>query len=155
MTSVPLEERYWEDYAAGTVQQFAGVTMNEPDIIAFAKQYDPQPFHIDPIAARQSMYGGLIASGWHTAAVTMRVLVDQFIPPKASLGSPGIDELRWVLPVRPGDTLSVQVEIVEARRSRSKPDQGIVRTRISVLNQTGAVVMTLAAANFFKCRNPA
>src|SRR5262249_28727704 len=131
------------------------VTIDEADVITFAQRYDPQPFHTDPEAARASMYGGLIASGWHTGAITMRLLVDHFLSRVASLGSPGIDELRWLEPVRPGDTLSVRVEILEARRSRSRPEQGIIRSRIEVLNQRGTVVMSLSGINFIKCRNPA
>jgi acyl dehydratase len=153
--TVPVESRYWEDYVPGTVHEVGALAVDQAEIIAFAQRYDPQPFHLDPEAARQSPYGGLIASGWHTAALAMRMLVDGFLPRAASLGSPGVDELRWLQPVRPGDTLSVRVEILEARRSRSKPEQGIVRTRVEVLNQTGTVVMRLTGTNFLRCRNPA
>jgi acyl dehydratase len=154
MFAVPSEARWWEDYVPGTVHELGSVTVDQAGIIGFARQFDPQPFHLDPEAARRSPYGGLIASGWHTAALAMRMLVDGFLAGAASLGSPGVDEVRWLHPVRPGDTLSLRVEILEARRSRSKPEQGIVRTRVEVLNQAGAVVMHLVGTNFIRCRSP-
>ena len=103
----------------------------------------------------QGPFGGLIASGWHTAAMMMRLVVDNFLPRKASLGSPGIDELRWLRPVRPGDVLRVRVSVLETARSRSKPDRGVVRTLMEVLNQGGEVVMSLQAMNIIACRAPA
>ena len=115
---VPPDERYFESYVAGSVYEFGSMKAEEEEMIAFAKRYDPQPFHTDPEAARKSVFGGLVASGWFTAALTIRMLVDHFLSHVAGLGSPGVDQLRWLEPVRPGDTLSLRVTIVEARRSR-------------------------------------
>src|SRR5579864_8105352 len=145
----PLE-RYFEDYVPGSAHEFGPVVVSESDILDFARRYDPQPFHADPDKAASGPFGGLIASGWHTAAITMRLLVDHYLSAGSSLGSPGIDEVRWTKPVRPGDTLAVRVTVVEARRSRSKPDRGLVRSRIEVLNQLGEVVMSLTAMNFMR-----
>ncbi len=117
---------YFEDYVVGTVHEFGSVTVEEAEVIAFAQRFDPQPFHIDAMAAKQSVFGGLIASGWHTAAMMMGMIVEHYLAQSASLGSPGIDELRWLKPVRPGDTLTARVTVLETRRSRSKPDRGIV-----------------------------
>jgi acyl dehydratase len=150
----PVEQRWFEDYVPGTSAEFGGVTVTEDDILTFARQYDPQPFHTDPEAAARTAYGGLIASGWHTVAVTMRVLVDHYLSRVASLGSPGIDELRWTRPVRPGDHLRVRVTVLEARPSRSKPDRGLVRSHIEVLNHHDEVVMTLTAMNLLRRRTP-
>jgi acyl dehydratase len=142
----PINDRFFEDYTPGAAYEFGAVTLDESAIIAFANQYDPQRFHTDPVAARDSPYQGLIASGWQTAAVTMRLLVDHFLSHNASLGSPGVDELRWLRPVRPGDTLTVRVAVTTARRSRSRPDRGIVETTIEVRNQDREAVMTMRAA---------
>src|SRR5437660_8322135 len=155
MFTVPVEQRYWEDYVSGTVHELGSLVVDQADVIAFGQRFDPQPFHTDPDVARRSIYGGLIASGWHTAALTMRLLVDHYLSRTASLGSPGIDELRWLQPVRPGDRLSVRVTVLEIRRSRSKPQQGIIRSQVEVLNQAGDVVMSLNAVNFMLCRDPA
>lgn len=135
--------RYLEDLVAGTVYPASSVQLSEADILEFATRYDPQPFHVDPEAARRSPYGGLIASGWHTIAVTMRLIVDHVFNDAASLGSPGVDEIRWLVPVRPGDTLSPRVTIEETRSSRSKPDRGFLRFRVEVENQDGALAMTM------------
>ncbi|HEV3239173.1 MAG TPA: MaoC family dehydratase [Casimicrobiaceae bacterium] len=149
---VPLEQRYFEDYPQGAVFECGPVVVEESEIIAFAKRYDPQSFHTDPEAAAHGAYGGLIASGWHTAAMTMRLLVEQYLSSVASLGSPGIDELRWIKPVRPADALSVRVTVLEAKRSRSKPDRGIIRSLIEVGNQRGELVMSMKAINLLLCR---
>ena len=130
------------------------VTVSEADIITFARQYDPQPMHVDPTRARSTIYGGLIASGWHTVSLFMKLLVENLVSKTDSLGSPGVDELRWPLPVRPGDTLSGQMEILETRVSSSRPNMGIVRWRGDVRNQSGQVVLTLVGTNFFG-RRPA
>lgn len=152
MFTTPVEDRYFEDYVAGSVHEFGPVTVEEEEIIAFGKRYDPQIFHTDPEAAKETVFGGVIASGWHTASLMMRLFVDNFLSHVASLASPGVDELRWLLPVRPGDELSVRVTILEARRSRSKPDRGLIHTLIEVLNQDHQVVMTMKAVNFLRCR---
>ena len=145
--TVPVEDRYFEDYRPGSVGVIGGVAVTEAEIVEFARRYDPQPIHCDPEAARAGPFGGLIASGWHTIALVMRVLVEQYLSSVAALVSPGIDELRWQAPVRPGDTLTVRVTVVEATPSRSKPDRGLVRTFIEALNQRGEIVLTMKAMN--------
>jgi acyl dehydratase len=149
----PIDQRYYEDYPTGAVFEGGPIRVDEAEVLAFARRYDPQPFHVDAAAAARSMYGDIIASGWHTAAMTMRVLVDSYLSSVASLGSPGIDELRWTLPVRPGDTLYVRITVIDARRSRSKPDRGIVRTLIETRNQRDEVVLSMKAMNFMLCRD--
>ncbi len=153
--SAPPENRYFEDYVAGAVHEFGTIAIEEAEMIAFAKRYDPQNFHTDPEAAKQTIYGGLIARGWLTGSLMMRLYTDHYLSHVASLGSPGVDELRWLKPVRPGDTLSLRVTIVETNRSRSKPDRGIVHSLIEVLNQHAEVVMSMKAVNFFLCREKA
>lgn len=150
---VPVDQRYFEDYATGSVFECGPIGVDESEIISFARRYDPQYFHTDPEAAARSVYGGLIASGWHTAAMTMRQLVENYLSSVASLGSPGIDELRWIGPVRPGDVLTARVTVLDARRSRSKPDRGVVRSLIEVSNQRGEPVMSLKAINLLLCRD--
>ena len=147
------EPRYFEDYPPGAGGEFGSLTVTEDEIMAFARRYDPQPFHTDRAAAERSLYGGLIASGWHSAALMMRLYADNWLSPESSLGSPGIDELRWIRPVRPGDTLRIRASVIDARKSRSKPDRGLVRTRIEVINQNAEVVMTLIGINLVRCRN--
>jgi acyl dehydratase len=147
------EQRWFEDYRPGLVLEFGSICVDEAEVIEFARRYDPQPFHIDAEAAAKGAFGGLIASGWHTGSLMMRLLVDHYLSPVTSLGSPGIDELRWLAPVRPGDTLSVRVTILEARRSQSRPDRGLVRALMEVLNQRRDVVMSIKALNFTLCRD--
>jgi len=146
--------RYFEDYPAGSRFEGGPIVVDAAEIVAFATRYDPQTFHVDPEAARGSFFGGLIASGWHTAALTMRLLVENYLSEESSLGSPGIDELRWIKPVRPGDALSVRVVVDDARRSRSRPDRGLVRSSIEVRNQRGETVMTFKAMSLIGLRNP-
>jgi len=146
------EPRWFEDYGPGLVLEFGAAVVDGSEIIEFARRYDPQPFHVDPEAAARSPFGGLIASGWHTGSMMMRMLVEHYLSPASSLGSPGLDELRWLAPVRPGDTLSVRVTILEARRSQSRPDRGLLRSQIEVLNQRRQVVMSMKALNFILCR---
>jgi acyl dehydratase len=149
-----IEDRYFEDYPVSAIYDFAGtIAVGEAEIIAFARQFDPQPFHIDREVAQHGEFGGIIASGWHTAGIMMRLYADQYLSKVASLTSPGVDELRWLKPVRPGDVLSLRVTVLEANRSRSKPDRGIVRSFAEVLNQRREVVMSLKAVNFLKCRH--
>ena len=137
----------------GSVRTSGTVLVTEEEIIEFAKRYDPQVFHTDPVAARGSIYGGLVASGWHTAAMAMRLIVENYLSGVASVGSPGVDEVRWLKPVRPGDKLSVRVTVLESRRSESKPDRGIVRSLVEVLNQDMAVVMSFKGVTMVLCRN--
>jgi acyl dehydratase len=150
--AVPEGERFFEDFRPGAVYEFGHSEISEADIIDFARRFDPQPMHLDREAAARGHFGGLIASGWHTAGLMMRLFVDHFLPGQASLASPGIDELRWTRPVRPGDVLRLRVTVLEATRSRSKPDRGMVRTLIEVLNQNGETVMSLKPMNLLRCR---
>ncbi|OPY83580.1 MAG: Bifunctional protein PaaZ [Syntrophorhabdus sp. PtaU1.Bin153] len=149
----PIEDRYFEDYIPGSVYEFGSILVKEEDIIDFARRYDPQVFHLDPEGARQSTYGGIIASGWLTAAITMRLLVDHYISRVAGMGSPGSGPIRWLKPVRPGDRLSIRVKILRASHSRIKVDRGVVRAFIETLNQKGEIVMTRTAVGIMACRN--
>ena len=137
------DDRYFEDYTPGNVYEFGTITVTEPEIIEFASRFDPQYFHIHPQKALRSRFGGIIASGWHTAGLAMRLYVDHFLSHVASLASPGVDEVRWPNPVRPGDTLKVRVTILEARPSRSKQDRGIVRAKIEAINQKDELVLSM------------
>ncbi|HTY24934.1 MAG TPA: MaoC family dehydratase [Desulfomonilaceae bacterium] len=150
--TVPVEDRYFEDYVPGEVHEFGSIVAEEAEMIDFARRFDPQPFHTDPVAAKQTIFGGLIASGWYTVGLMMRLYADHYLSHVASLGSPGVDEVRWLKPVRPGDTVSLQVKISRTKRSRSKPDRGIVHSHIEVLNQNGETVMTMKATNLLGCR---
>jgi acyl dehydratase len=141
--------RYFEDFVAGQSTELGSHLVTESSIVAFAREYDPQPFHVDPVRAKDSFFGGLVASGWQTAGVYMRMVVDRILADSASLVSPGIDELRWLLPVRPGDNLRGRFTVLETRASQSRPDRGLVRTRGELFNQHGELVMTLVATNFF------
>ena len=145
-------ERYFEDYVPGAVHEFGSVVVDEEEVLDFGKRYVPLPYHIDKEAAKKSIYGGLIASGWHTAAVMMRLYTDNYLSKVANLGSPGCDEMRWDKPVFPGDELSVRVTVLEARVSQSKPDRGIVRSFVEVLNQKREVAMSLKMVNFVLSR---
>jgi len=152
--AVPVTDRYFEDYAPGSVCVYGQIAMTESDIVEFARRYDPQPMHTDPVAAARGPFGGLIASGWHTTACVMRVLVERYLSHVAALVSPGIDEMRWKAPVRPGDILRVRVTVLEASPSRSKPDRGLVRTLIEALNQNDEMVLSMRAMNLLLRRNP-
>ena len=150
--TVPVDSRYFEDYLVGSVHEFGSIAVEEDEVIAFAKRFDPQIFHTDPESAKRTIFGGLIASGWHTAGLMMRLFADHFLSKTASLGSPGGDELRWNKPVRPGDELSVRVTVLKKRRSRTKPDRGVVHSFIEVMDQNRDVVMSMKAVNIFLCR---
>jgi acyl dehydratase len=147
--------RYFEDYVPGLTVDCGSFSISEAEIIAFAKEYDPQPFHIDPVGAAEGPFGGLIASGWQTTSMTMRLLVEHFVSAETGLGAAGVDEIRWPRPVRPGDTLHVRATILEARRSNSKPGRGVIRSLAEVTNQRGEAVMRLIAINFVLARDPA
>jgi acyl dehydratase len=149
---VPVEQRYFEDYLPGAQFEYGSIALTQDEIVEFAQRFDRQSIHTDPEAAAEGPFAGLIASGWHTAAVMMRLFADHYLSKIASLGSPGVDELRWLRPVRPGDSLCIRVLVVEANRSRSKPDRGLVRSSIEVLNQRGEVVMSVKAMNLLRCR---
>jgi acyl dehydratase len=151
--ATPIDKRYFEDYVQGSVHEFGSIAVEEAEMISFASRFDPQPFHTDPEAGKRSIYGGLIASGWHSASLMMRLFVDHYLSHVASLGSPGVDELKWLKPVRPGDTLALRITVSETKRSRSKPDRGIVYSYVEALNQKGEIVMTMKALNFIACRD--
>ena len=147
------QDRWFEDYVPGAVHDLGSVVVDKQEVIAFARQFDPQPFHLDKEWAEKSVFGGLIASGWHTACMAMRLICDHYLSEVSSEGSPGIDELRWLRPVRPGDQLSVRATILDARLSRSRPERGIVRSQIETLNQDEEIVMHLTSTIFIRCRN--
>lgn len=152
--SRPISDRYFEDYVEGDVHRFGTIEVEADEIIAFAKRFDPQTMHTDPKAAKSGPFGGLIASGWHTAGLMMRLYVEHYLTQVASLASPGLDELRWLKPVRPGDTLSVCVTVLKTVPSKSKPNRGAVTSFIEVINQAGEVVMTLKIVNIIAKRPP-
>jgi len=140
---------YWEDFKVGETVEMGTHTFTETEIIEFARQFDPQPFHIDPEAASKSSFGGLIASGWHICAIAMRLMVDKYVARSASLGSPGLDNIRWQKPVRPGDTITYRRIVLESRASQSRPGVGLLRSRTEALNQHGEVVMSMEGWGMF------
>ena len=139
----------FEDLRPGECRQFGPRVLSREEILAFGRDWDPQPFHVDEAAAARSPYGGLIASGWQTAALCMRLVVDGMLADSTSVGSPGLDELRWLKPVRPGDALSVEVTVLEVTPSRSKPDRGAAKVSYRCTNQKGEAVMTMVASILF------
>ena len=145
---------YFEDFIVGESVEIGSRTVSEEEIIAFATQFDPQPFHVDREAAAKSMYGGIIASGWHTCSMMMRLMVDGFVRDSSSLGSPGVDQVRWLKPVRGGDTLSLSLTTLESRPSSSKPDRGVVVSEWRAKNQHGELVLTMQGMGMFG-RRPA
>lgn len=147
-----MSERWFEDYVVGTVAQHGTVVVDETELLDFGRRFDPQPFHVDAEAAARGPFGGLIASGWHTCALMMRLFAQEYLCEASSLGSPGVDELRWLRPVRPGDRLTLRTTVEEARRSRSKPDRGLVRTRVELRGDDGDVVLSLTAMNLILAR---
>lgn len=147
-----MHTKYLEDFEPGQIFRTRGMSMDESEIMDFARKYDPQPIHTDREAAAEGPFGGLIASGWHTGSMVFRLWVDLGFMEKSSLGGPGIENLRWLLPVRPGDTLHTEVEIIEARPSKSKPDRGILRYITRGINQRGETVITMNSASFLKRR---
>lgn len=145
--------QYYEDVAVGTVARFGNMAVTREEVIDFASKYDPQPFHLDDAAAAQTYFGRLSASGWHSAAMAMRMMVDYMAAnARASLGSPGLDELRWLKPVYPGDTLYCEMEILEKRRSRSRPEMGILDTKLTMFNQKDEQVMMMRSAGLIRVR---
>jgi acyl dehydratase len=147
--ATPVGDRYFEDYVPGAVYVYGSITMTRQDVLRFTDEFDPQCIHNDPQAARQGPFNGLIASGRHTCSVTMRMYVDHYVSKVASLASPGIDELRWVQPVRPGDSPLLRATVQDARLSRSKPDRRLVTTGIEVIDQHGRTVLAMSAMNLF------
>lgn len=144
---------HWEDFEAGEVIDLGEYHVTRDEILEFAERYDPQPFHTDEDAAADSIYGGLIASGWHTCAMMMRLLCDAVLVEAESMGSPGVERVRWLKPVRPGDTLRGTMEVVETRPSRSKPDRGIIRSHWEIHNQDDDLVMTMEGMGMYRRRD--
>jgi len=147
----PYSERYFEDYTAGEIVEFGDESVDEARIVNFAREYDPQAFHIDPVAAARSPFGGLVASGWQTAALMMRMMVDHFVS-SHSLGSPGIDELRFLAPVRPGDRLRCRLTVLSTSPSKTKADRGSITQKVEVLNQAGVAVLSCIGRGFYRRR---
>src|SRR5438093_9575519 len=145
------KKKYLEDFEVGETLELGSCRVTREEILEFARRYDPQPFHVDEAAARQSIYGGLIASGWHTTAMLMRLLVDGMAGVN-SMGSPGTDEIRWLKPVRPGDTLTARAVVLDVVPSRSKPDRGHMRAAYEVVNQKGEKVMTMISRGIYTRR---
>jgi acyl dehydratase len=141
--------RYFEDFTVGEAHELGSRAISAAQIVAFARDYDPQPFHVDPEAAKSSIFGGLIASGWHTVAIFMSLLVNGLLNDTASLGSPGVEGIEWLKPVRPGDVLHARFRVLGVTPSKSRPDRGIVKSQGEITNQAGELVMTLRATNFF------
>ncbi|NMO14946.1 MaoC family dehydratase [Pyxidicoccus fallax] len=146
--------RYFDDFQVGEVSEYGSYVISREEIISFAKQFDPQPFHLSDEGGREGIFGGLVASGWHTASICHKLIVEGLLGKAASLGSPGLDELRWLKPVRPGDTLTVRTEVLSTTPSRSKQDRGAIKFRFEVRNQHGDVVMS-EVANALFARRPA
>jgi acyl dehydratase len=140
---------YWEDMQAGEVVELGSVDVTEEEIVDFARRYDPQPFHVDPAAAAESVFGGLIASGWHTGAMWMRLYVNSLLGSSSAQGSPGIEELRWLAPVRPRDTLHGRLMVLETTPSERRPDRGTVRIRGEMVNQDGVTVLSMVSRGHF------
>ena len=153
--AVPPHTRYFEDYTPGHIYEFGTISVSEAEIIDFARKFDPQYFHIDSEKAKASRFGGIVASGWHTIGLAMRLYVDHYLSHVASLASPGMDEVRWPNPVRPGDTLKIRVTVLEARPSRSKPDRGVVRAKIEALNQRDDLVLSMTGLSIIGRRQHA
>jgi acyl dehydratase len=144
----------FEDFEPGQVYELGSTVVTEKEIVDFARQFDPQPFHLDPEAAKASVFGGLIASGWHTGAIWMRLYVDSLLGGASGQGSSGIEELRWLAPVRPGDTLSGRLTILEVTASERHPDRGTIRIRGEMVNQDGVTVMSMVSRGRFARRSP-
>jgi acyl dehydratase len=153
--SPPAARFYWEDFVVGRTREFGHYLVTRSAVLEFAREFDPQPFHIDDDAARQSLFGKLAASGWHTCAMAMRMLCDGYLLESASLGSPGIEHLTWPHPVFPGDTLSMRSTVLASRPLASRPTVGLVRSRSEMLNQDEQIVLTMEGAGFFRRRHAA
>ncbi len=144
---------YWEDFQVGKRLNLGSTLVTKEDIVLFARSFDPQSFHIDESKGRDSVFGGLIASGWHTCSLVMRLMCDSYLLQSASLGSPGMDNIKWVLPVRPNDTISAFQTTTDKKASKSKPDRGAVKSFYEVMNHRDQLVMTMEGVGFFRCRS--
>ena len=154
MTTTSPTRLYWEDFAVGSAREFGAMRVTREAVLAFATEFDPQPFHLDDEAAKNSLFGKLSASGWHTAAMTMRMTCDEVLLRSTSLGSPGLDNIRWHQPVFPDDVLSVRLTTLEARPMASRPAVGLVLSKWETLNQRGEVVMSMQGWGMFGRRDP-
>jgi acyl dehydratase len=152
---LPTIRYYWEDMPVGSSRELGPITVKREEVIAFARQFDPQPFHLDDAAAARTHFGRLSASGWHTCAMVMRLLVDHFLRYASSLGSPGLEGVKWPRPVYPGDTLTVRQRVVEARRLQSRPGVGLIRSHLEAFNQHGEQVLLIDSYAMFGCRDAA
>jgi len=145
---------YFEDFEPGHMVEVQGPTVTREEIVEFASKYDPQPFHVDEAKARESIYHGIIASGWHTVALCMRMNCDAYLLDAASIGSSGVDQVRWLKPVRPGDRLALRMTVLEKKASQSRPEIGVVRHRWDVFNQNQELVMEMTGVGLYRRRNP-
>jgi acyl dehydratase len=146
---------HWEDFPVGLVRDFGAMTVTREASLAFAREFDPQPFHLDDAAAAASLFGKLAASGWHTCAMAMRMMCDEYVLDSASLGSPGMDNLRWLKPVFPGDTLSMRLTVLGARPMNSRPGVGLVQSRWEVFNQQRETVLSMEGWGMYRMKNAA
>ena len=146
---------FWEDLAPGSVRDLGSVTVSADEIRDFARRFDPQPFHLDEVAGRESIFGGLCASGWHTCSLAMKLTVENLLTESSSMGSPGVENLRWLKPVYPGDTLRLTHTIVESRPLRTRTDTGLVRAKWEMFNQNGEQVLQMEGYGMFGRREPA
>lgn len=149
---VPIDDRYFEDYVPGATYEYGHLVVTEREIVEFARRFDPQPIHTDPAFAAAGPFSGLIASGWHSAGLLMRLFADHYLSRVASLASPGVDELRWAAPLRPGDEVRLRVAITGARPSRSKPDRGLVHADAALLNQDDRCPISFKVTNILRRR---
>jgi acyl dehydratase len=151
--AAPIHDRWFSDYVTGAQYEYGHLDVTEEEILRFAKEFDPQPIHTDPGFALRGPFGGLIASGWHSAGLAMRLLADHYLSRVASLASPGVDELRWQVPLRPGDRVRLRATVLDTRPSRSKPDRGMVVTQVELLNQDDGVPIAFRAMNLLAIRS--
>jgi acyl dehydratase len=149
-----VSKLYWEDFNTGRVFEGGPRRVTRDEIVEFAAEFDPQPFHLDEAAARASMFGGLAASGWHGCCILMRMIVDAFVGNSSSMGAPGIDEVKWLVPIRPDDQLSLRATVLDTRASQSKPDRGFVKFSFELFNGSGARVLAMTTSMMYGRRNP-
>lgn len=153
--AIPVHERYFEDYVSGRIYEYGSVTVDAVEIMEFGRAFDRQPLHTDAQEAAAGPFGGLIASGWHTAALMMRLFTTNYVSGPASVGGLGVDELRWLRPVRAGDVLRIRVTVLDTRVSKTKPDRGVLRTFVETINEQGDVVLVLTVSNLMLLRGKA
>jgi acyl dehydratase len=150
----PASKLHWEDFIPGRIFTYGPRRITREEILDFAREFDPQPFHIDDEAARHTMLGGLCASGWHSCSIAMRMMADAFLVNSTSMGSPGVEEVRWLLPIRPDDDLNLRVTVLATRTSNSRPDMGFVTFELALFNVSGKCAMTIKAPLMFSRRSP-